>query len=155
MNIAAFTGASQRNSAHAGVETAKCLRLYADRGDGPPGGFDTLRYGPLKPVGLADPKTGLRPYAVIQLRRDDKDGSLYNLVGFQTHLTFGEQKRIFSMIPGLGKAEFERYGVMHRNTFINSPQLLTGFFESRITRTYFLPDRSRCWRIYRINSVPA
>lgn len=97
-------------------------------------GFDTLRYGPLKPVGLADPKTGLRPYAVVQLRRDNKDGSLYNLVGFQTHLTFGEQKRIFSMIPALEKAEFERYGVMHRNTFINSPKLLTRFFESRIDK---------------------
>ncbi|MGI6578225.1 MAG: methylenetetrahydrofolate--tRNA-(uracil(54)-C(5))-methyltransferase (FADH(2)-oxidizing) TrmFO [Eubacteriales bacterium] len=97
-------------------------------------GLDTLRYGPLKPVGLVDPKTGQRPYAVVQLRRDNREGTLYNLVGFQTHLAFGEQKRIFSMIPALEKAEFERYGVMHRNTFINSPKLLTRFFESRIDK---------------------
>ena len=87
-------------------------------------GVDTLRYGPLKPVGLPDPKTGKEPYAVVQLRKDNREGSLYNIVGFQTHLTFGEQKRVFSMIPALKNAEFMRYGVMHRNTYINSPGLL-------------------------------
>ena len=87
-------------------------------------GVDTLRYGPLKPVGLIDPKTGKEPYAVVQLRKDNREGSLYNIVGFQTHLVFGEQKRVFSMIPALKEAEFVRYGVMHRNTYINSPGLL-------------------------------
>ncbi len=87
-------------------------------------GYDTLRYGPLKPVGLRDPKTGQTPYAVVQLRRDNREGTLYNLVGFQTHLKFGEQKRVFSLIPGLRNAEFVRYGVMHRNTYIKSPGLL-------------------------------
>lgn len=87
-------------------------------------GEDTLRYGPLKPVGLVDPRTGKIPYAVVQLRRDNKEGTLYNIVGFQTHLTFPEQKRVFSMIPALKNAEFVRYGVMHRNTYIDSPRLL-------------------------------
>ena len=87
-------------------------------------GADTLRYGPLKPVGLVDPRTGRANYAVVQLRRDNADGTLYNLVGFQTHLTWGEQKRVFSMIPALKDAEFVRYGVMHRNTYLNSPKLL-------------------------------
>ena len=87
-------------------------------------GLDTLRYGPLKPVGLADPATGREPYAVVQLRKDNAAGTVYNMVGFQTHLRFGEQKRVFSMIPGLEQAEFVRYGVMHRNTFLDSPRLL-------------------------------
>lgn len=87
-------------------------------------GEDTLRYGPLKPVGLRDPATGKEPYAVVQLRRDNAAGNIYNLVGFQTHLKFPEQKRVFSMIPALRDAEFVRYGVMHRNTFLNSPKLL-------------------------------
>lgn len=87
-------------------------------------GADTLRYGPLKPVGLTDPHTGRRPWAVVQLRSENRQGSLYNLVGFQTNLKFPEQKRIFSMIPGLEQAEFVRYGVMHRNTFLDSPRLL-------------------------------
>jgi methylenetetrahydrofolate--tRNA-(uracil-5-)-methyltransferase len=87
-------------------------------------GLDTLRYGPLKPRGLTDPSTGREPYAVVQLRKDNFEGSLYNIVGFQTHLTFGEQKRVFSMIPALDKAEYVRYGVMHRNTYIDSPRLL-------------------------------
>lgn len=87
-------------------------------------GEDTLRFGPLKPKGLRDPKTGLTPWAVLQLRRDNSAGTLYNLVGFQTNLKFGEQKRVFSMIPGLENAEFVRYGVMHRNTYINSPKVL-------------------------------
>ena len=87
-------------------------------------GIDTLRYGPLKPVGFDDPRTGKRPYAIVQLRQDDKQAELYNLVGFQTNLKFGEQKRVFSMIPGLENAEFVKYGVMHRNTYINSPTLL-------------------------------
>lgn len=87
-------------------------------------GFETLLYGPLKPVGLVDPKTGREPYAVVQLRAENLSGTMYNLVGFQTHLKHGEQKRVFSMIPGLENADFLRYGVMHRNTFINSPGLL-------------------------------
>ena len=87
-------------------------------------GYDTLRFGILKPVGLPDPKTGKDPYAVLQLRRDNANGTLYNLVGCQTHLKFGEQKRVFSMIPALRNAEFVRYGVMHRNTFLDSPRLL-------------------------------
>ena len=94
-------------------------------------GFDTLRYGPLKPVGLTDPKTGKEPYAVVQLRQDNAAKSVYNLVGFQTHLKFGEQKRVFSMIPALRNAEFVRYGVMHRNTFIDSPRLLDRYYRLR------------------------
>lgn len=91
-------------------------------------GFDTMRYGPLKPRGITDPRTGREPYAVVQLRRDNFGGTLYNIVGFQTHLTFGEQKRVFSMIPALKDAEYVRYGVMHRNTYINSPKLLDGMY---------------------------
>ena len=91
-------------------------------------GVDTLRYGPLKPVGLRDPRTGVENYAVVQLRRDNADGTIYNLVGFQTHLTWGEQKRVFSMIPALKNAEFVRYGVMHRNTYLNSPKLLDRYY---------------------------
>ncbi len=87
-------------------------------------GYDTLRYGPLKPVGLVDDRTGARSFAVVQLRREDEEGSMYNLVGFQTHLTFPAQKRVFSLIPGLENAEFLRYGVMHRNTYLPSPDLL-------------------------------
>ena len=87
-------------------------------------GVDTLLFGPMKPVGLIDPKTGKEPYAVVQLRAENLEKTMYNLVGFQTHLTFGEQKRVFGMIPGLENAEFLRYGVMHRNTYINSPSLL-------------------------------
>ena len=94
-------------------------------------GFDTLRYGPLKPVGLVDPNTGKEPYAVVQLRQDNRDGSIFNLVGFQTHLKFGEQKRVFSMIPALANAEFVRYGVMHRNTFLQSPKLLDRYYADR------------------------
>ena len=105
-------------------ETAKffeaCLPIeeLAQRGE------DTMRYGPLKPVGLSDSRTGERPYAVVQLRQEDKAGQLWNMVGFQTNLRWGEQKRIFTMIPGLENAEFVRLGVMHRNTFINAPELL-------------------------------
>ena len=87
-------------------------------------GIDTLRFGPLKPVGFDDPKTGRRPYALVQLRQDNKQASIYNIVGFQTNLKFGEQKRVFQMIPGLEEAEFIKYGVMHRNTYINSSKLL-------------------------------
>lgn len=87
-------------------------------------GEDSIRFGPLKPVGLRDPRTGHRPWAVVQLRKENQGGTLYNMVGFQTNLKFGEQKRVFSLIPGLENAEFVRYGVMHRNTFINSPKLL-------------------------------
>ena len=100
-------------------------------------GEETLRFGPLKPVGLRDPRTGRDNYAVVQLRRDNADGTIYNLVGFQTHLTWGEQKRVFSMIPALKNAEFVRYGVMHRNTYLNSPQLLDRYYrlksDSRIS----------------------
>ena len=91
-------------------------------------GHDTLCYSPLKPRGLKDPKTGHEPYAVVQLRRDNAEGSIYNLVGFQTHLRFPEQKRVFSMIPALANAEFVRYGVMHRNTYLNSPGLLDRYY---------------------------
>ncbi|MBQ1834972.1 MAG: methylenetetrahydrofolate--tRNA-(uracil(54)-C(5))-methyltransferase (FADH(2)-oxidizing) TrmFO [Oscillospiraceae bacterium] len=91
-------------------------------------GRDTLCYGPLKPRGLKDPKTGKEPFAVVQLRRDNSEGSVYNLVGFQTHLRFGEQKRVFSMIPALRNAEFVRYGVMHRNTYLDSPRLLDRYY---------------------------
>ena len=87
-------------------------------------GIDTLRFGPLKPVGFDDPRTGRRPYALVQLRQDNKQASIYNIVGFQTNLKFGEQKRVFQMIPGLEEAEFIKYGVMHRNTYINSSKLL-------------------------------
>ena len=92
-------------------------------------GRDTLRYGPLKPRGLKDPKTGKEPYAVVQLRRDNAQGSIYNLVGFQTHLRFPEQKRVFSMIPALRDAEYLRYGVMHRNTFLDSPRYLNRYYQ--------------------------
>jgi methylenetetrahydrofolate--tRNA-(uracil-5-)-methyltransferase len=88
-------------------------------------GYDTLRFGPMKPVGLPLPDSGKEAYAVVQLRRENCEGSMYNLVGFQTHLTFGEQKRVFRMIPGLANAEFFRFGVMHRNTYLRSPGLLT------------------------------
>ena len=108
------------------------IEVLAKRGE------DTMRFGPLKPVGLTDPRTGKRPYAVVQLRKENKDGTLYNLVGFQTNLKFSEQKRVFSKITGLQNAEFVRYGVMHRNTFINSPRLLNSHFEMREREnTYF------------------
>ena len=92
-------------------------------------GEKTIAYGPLRPVGLIDPHTGRKPYAVVQLRQDDKAGTLYNLVGFQTRLKFPEQRRVFSMIPGLEHAEFVRYGVMHRNTYINSPGILNEHYQ--------------------------
>lgn len=101
-----------------GYEGCMPIEVMANRG------IDTMRFGPLKPVGLRDPRTGHRPWACLQLRRETKDGEMFNLVGFQTNLKFGEQKRVFSMIPALHDAEFLRYGVMHRNTFINSPKLL-------------------------------
>ncbi len=91
-------------------------------------GIDSVRYGCMKPVGLVDPRTGHRPYAAVQLRKENREGTLYNIVGFQTNLKFGEQKRVFSLIPGLENAEFARYGVMHRNTFLDSPRLLSGSF---------------------------
>jgi len=94
-------------------------------------GRDTLRFGPLKPVGLTDPATGRRPWAAVQLRRENAEGTLYNLVGFQTGLRFSEQKRVFSLIPGLARAEFARYGVMHRNTYLDSPRLLDGSLRLR------------------------
>ena len=94
-------------------------------------GYETLRYGPLKPVGLTDPKTGKEPYAVVQLRQDNAAKSVYNLVGFQTHLKFPEQKRVFTMIPALKNAEFVRYGVMHQNTFLQSPKLLDRYYADR------------------------
>lgn len=107
------------------------VEVMASRGE------QTLLFGPLKPVGLEDPKTGKTPYAVVQLRQDNKDGTLYNIVGFQTHLKFGEQKRVFSMIPGLGNIDIVRYGVMHRNTFINSPKVLTNTYETKKRRGLF------------------
>lgn len=101
------------------------IEVMAQRGE------DTMRFGPMKPVGLPDPRTGKAPYAVVQLRQDNAEGTMYNIVGFQTHLKWGEQRRVFGMIPGLEKAEFIRYGVMHRNTYIDSPDLLTAAMESR------------------------
>lgn len=100
-------------------------------------GHDTLLFGPLKPVGLPDPKTGKEPYAVVQLRRDNTAGSLYNIVGFQTHLKFGEQKRVFSKIPALENANFVRYGVMHRNTYLDSPALLDSFYRLKSNKHIF------------------
>ena len=94
-------------------------------------GEDTLRYGPLKPVGLKNPKTGKEPYAVVQLRKDNRTGTVYNIVGFQTHLRWPEQKRVFSMIPALSHAEYLRYGVMHRNTYLDSPRLLDRYYRAR------------------------
>ncbi len=113
---------------HEGVENPKVfegcmpIEVMAKRGE------DTMRFGPLKPVGLTNPHDGSRPYAVVQLRQDNGAASMFNIVGFQTHLKFGEQKRVFGMIPGLENAEFTRYGVMHRNTYINSPKLLDGCY---------------------------
>lgn len=101
-------------------------------------GHDTIRFGPMKPVGLTDPRTGHRPWAALQLRKETAEGTMYNLVGFQTNLKFGEQKRVFSLIPGLEHAEFLRYGVMHRNTFLNSPEHLNADFQFRtIPGLYF------------------
>ncbi len=116
---------------HEGVENPKVfegcmpIEIMAKRGE------DTMRFGPLKPVGLTNPHDGTRPYAVVQLRQDNAAGSMYNIVGFQTHLKFPEQKRVFSMIPGLENAEFLRYGVMHRNTYLKSPGLLTGNYQMK------------------------
>lgn len=107
------------------------IEVMANRGE------KTMTFGPLKPVGLEDPKTGKRPYAVVQLRQDNAAASLYNIVGFQTHLKWGEQKRIIQMIPGLEHAEIVRYGVMHRNTFMNSPELLDPTYQSRKKPTLF------------------
>ncbi len=100
-------------------------------------GKDTLRFGPLKPAGLTDPKTGRWPYACLQLRKEDKDGSMYNLVGFQTNLLFNEQKRVFGLIPALKNAEYLRYGVMHRNTFINAPKILNADFSLKSNEKIF------------------
>ena len=100
-------------------------------------GIDTLRYGPLKPVGFDDPRTGKRPYAIVQLRQDNKEGDIYNIVGFQTNLKFGEQKRVFGMIPALENAEFVKYGVMHRNTYINSTKLLDNTYNLKSNKNIF------------------
>lgn len=126
-------------------------------------GKDSIRFGPLKPVGLTDPRTGHRPWAVVQLRRENAAGSLYNLVGFQTNLKFGEQKRVFSMIPGLENAEFIRYGVMHRNTFINSPEILNSdlslkqdgriFFAGQLTGVEGYMESAACGIVAGINAV--
>ncbi len=107
------------------------IEVLAKRGE------ETMRYGAMKPVGLYDPVTNRRPYAVVQLRKENSGGTLYNIVGFQTNLKFGEQKRVFSMIPGLANAEFVRYGVMHRNSFINSPKVLDGDFSLRTRSNLF------------------
>lgn len=108
------------------------IEIMAKRGE------DTLRFGPLKPVGFTDPRTGKRPYALVQLRQDDTEGNIFNLVGFQTNLKYGKQKRVFSMIPGLENAEFVKYGVMHRNTFIDSSHLLTNTYKMKsIKNLYF------------------
>lgn len=107
------------------------IEVMASRGE------DTMRFGPMKPVGLPDPRTGKEPYAVVQLRQDNEEDTMYNLVGFQTHLKWGEQKRVFGMIPGLKNAEFIRYGVMHRNTYIDSPHLLNATMEARKRKGLF------------------
>ena len=107
------------------------IEVMAKRGE------DTIRFGPLKPVGFIDPRTNSRPYAIVQLRQDNKEGTLYNLVGFQTNLKFGEQKRVFSLIPGLKNAEFVKYGVMHRNTYINSSNLLNATFNLKEKNNIF------------------
>ena len=128
-------------------------------------GNDSIRFGPMKPVGLKDPRTGHRPWAAVQLRRENSGGSMYNMVGFQTNLKFGEQKRVFSLIPGLGNAEFVRYGVMHRNTFINSPRLLDKdlslkshkniFFAGQITGVEGYMESAACGIIAGINAAAA
>ena len=100
-------------------------------------GIDTLRFGPLKPVGFEDKRTGKRPYALVQLRQDNEEGTLYNLVGFQTNLRFGEQKRVFSLIPGLENAEFVKYGVMHKNTYINSSKLLDNTYNLKLNKNIY------------------
>ncbi len=100
-------------------------------------GIDTLRFGPLKPVGFDDPRTGKRPYAVVQLRQDNKEGNLYNIVGFQTNLKYGEQKRVFSMIPGLENSNFVKYGVMHRNTYINSTKILDNTYNMKKNKNIY------------------
>lgn len=115
------------------------IEVMAKRGE------DTIRFGPLKPVGFTDPRTNSRPYAIVQLRQDNTSGTLYNMVGFQTNLKFGEQKRVFSLIPGLKNAEFVKYGVMHRNTFINSPELLDN--------TYNLKSKSNIYFAGQITGV--
>ena len=107
------------------------IEIMAKRGE------DTIRFGPLKPVGFTDPRTGTKPYAIIQLRQDNSEGTLYNMVGFQTNLKFGEQKRVFSLIPGLKNAEFVKYGVMHRNTFINSPELLDNTYNLKNNKNIY------------------
>ena len=107
------------------------VEVLASRGE------DTMRFGNLKPVGLTDPRTNQTPYAVVQLRQDNREATLYNLVGFQTHLTWGEQRRVFRMIPGLEAAEFVRYGVMHRNTYINSPKILSPTFQLKAAPKIF------------------
>ena len=122
---------------HEGVENPKVfegcmpIEIMASRGE------DTMRFGPLKPVGLTNPHDQSRPYAVVQLRQDNAAGSMYNIVGFQTHLKFPEQKRVFSMIPGLEHAEFYRYGVMHRNTYLNAPGLLNANYQMKTQSKIF------------------
>ena len=111
------------------------VEVMAQRGEG------TLRFGPMKPVGLVNPKTGHRPWAVLQLRKENKAGNMYNLVGFQTNLKFPEQKRVFSLIPALHNADFVRYGVMHRNTFLDSPRILNSDFSVKAIIVFFLPVR--------------
>lgn len=100
-------------------------------------GADTLRFGPLKPVGFKDPRTGERPYALVQLRQDNGEGTLFNMVGFQTNLKFGEQKRVFSLIPGLKNAEFMKYGVMHKNTYINASKLLNCTYNLKLDKNIY------------------
>jgi len=133
------------------------VEILAKRGE------DSIRFGPLKPVGLRDPRTDHRPWAVVQLRRENREATMFNLVGFQTNLKFGEQKRVFSLIPGLQNAEFVRYGVMHRNTFINSPKLLNKnlslkkneniFFAGQITGVEGYMESAACGIIAGINAV--
>jgi methylenetetrahydrofolate--tRNA-(uracil-5-)-methyltransferase len=109
-------------------------------------GKDTLRFGPMRPVGLVDPTGDGPAHAVLQLRQEDKAGQIYGLVGFQTRLRWGEQDRIFRLIPALKQADFVRYGVMHRNTYINSPQMLNLLCNAKTGKIFFSPDRSQAWK---------
>ena len=118
-------------------------------------GYDTLRYGPMKPVGLVDARTGKESYAVVQLRRENAEGTMFNLVGFQTHLTFPEQKRVFSMIPGLENATFLRYGVMHRNTYLNFPGFLDHNYRVISRKNLFFAGQMTGGGVYRVGGLRA
>lgn len=145
--------AAQEADVH-GFEDKMCLKAWRPWSVKRPAGVDTLRYGPLKPKGLRD-RERTDPYAVVQLRKDNADGTIYNLVGFQTHLKWPEQRRVFSMIPALKNAEFVRYGVMHRNTYLDSPWLLDRYYRVRGNERLMFAGRSPGWRAMWSPSPPA